>query len=267
MHDLRRIYLGNPSSANSEDDANVGSVVDDPPPAAGWFSHPIYLRRLCLLSSCQHRRLLTYYCRTLPRQLHLLFASRLSQLVAALPLVAPSPHIRQLALLSTSASCHDLFSSALASCCVVSHQPATLRLPSSTASPAHGWLLRLPPALSSVIAVAWPLLMLCHRLPFHLSCTSNLAGFCITSTHTAASNLPASPPLIVTPPLVVPWPPVPLVWLVVASPLLTPLPPICRQLRLSLRQCLLSRHGLPCLLSGWLLCCLCCSSSWCVPAS
>jgi hypothetical protein len=47
-------------------------------------------------------------------------------------------------------------------------------------------------------------------------------------------------------PLSVPLPLAPLVQLVVALPLLTPLPPICRRLHLSLR------HGLPCLLSGWL---------------
>jgi hypothetical protein len=45
----------------------------------------------------------------------------------------------------------------------------------------------------------------------------------------------------------------PLVRLVVAPSLLTPPPPFCRCLRLSWRSRLSSRHGLPYLLSGWLL--------------
>jgi hypothetical protein len=46
---------------------------------------------------------------------------------------------------------------------------------------------------------------------------------------------------------------VPLVRLVVASPLLTPPPPICRHFHLSSRRHLSLRHGLPYLLSSWLL--------------
>jgi hypothetical protein len=177
------------------------------------------------------------------------------------------------------------------------------------------WFLHLLPAPLSLIAAAWPLLMLCCCLPFCLSWASHLAGCCITSllsswllhclfsrrhlpsagastshcavashhallhsiaspasssadccitsTHTIASDLPASPPLI----LVAPWPLMLLVRLVVASPLLTLLPPICWHLHLSLHHCLLSYHGLLCLLYGWLLHCLCRSSSRCVPAS
>jgi hypothetical protein len=125
----------------------------------------------------------------------------------------------------------------------------------------------LPPATSSLIAVALPLLTLCHRLPFCLSCASSPAGCCVTSTHTAPSDLLASPPLIATLSLIAPWPPVPLVWLVVALPLLMLLPPICQHLQLSLHHYLLSHHSLLCLLSGWLLRCLRRSSSWCVPAS
>jgi hypothetical protein len=174
-----------------------------------------------------------------------------------------------------------------ASCCIVSCQPATLRLLSCIASPAHSWLLRLLPAPLSLIAVAWPLLTLHCCLPFRLSwascpagncitslsfgwflhrlsscrhlpsagtsashCTvpcchaplhaiashaSSQAGCCIASTHAATYHLPALPPLISPLPLVAPWPPVPLVQLVVALPFLTPLPTICRCLRLSLR--------------------------------
>jgi hypothetical protein len=102
-----------------------------------------------------------------------------------LPLIAPSPHIRQLALRLRLRLCLQLFcvsfSSAPASCCVVSHQPATLQQPPSIASPAHGWLLHLPPAPSSLIAVVWPLLKLRRCLPFCLSWASRPAGCCITS--------------------------------------------------------------------------------------
>jgi hypothetical protein len=163
-----------------------------PPPAAGWLSRRISLHCLCLPSSCQRRRLLTRRRLMSPRLLHLPFASRLPRQVAALPLVAPLPHIRQLALPSASASCRVSFLSAPASCCVFSHQPATLRPPPSIASPTHGWLLRLPPAPSSLIAVAWPLLTLCRCLLFCLSRASSPAGCCVTSTHAAASDLPAS---------------------------------------------------------------------------
>jgi hypothetical protein len=100
-----------------------------------------------------------------------------------------------------------------------------------------------------------------------LSCSSSPAGYCFTSTDATAYNLPASLPLIPPLPLVTPWPPVPLVWLVVASPLLMPPPPICQCLRLSLHRRLSLRHGLLYLLSGWLLCCLRRSSSWRAPAS
>jgi hypothetical protein len=225
------------------------------------------------------------------QRLHLPFTNHLPQLVAALPLVAPPPHIRHFALPSP-ASCHVSFLFAPASCCVVSCQPVTLRPPPSIASPAHGWLLHLPSALLSLITVLWPLLTLHCRLPFRLSqascpascciasllsswllhclsschplpsaaasashcaitsChaplhtiasrTSSLAGCCVASPHAAASHLPAHLPLIALSPLIAPWPPVPLVRLVVALPLLTPLPPICWQLCLSLCCPLLS---------------------------
>jgi hypothetical protein len=197
IHDSRRIYWGNPSSANSKDGADVGCVVNDPPPAAGWLLHCISLCCLCLPYSCQHRHFLTRRRLMLPQRLHFPFASCSPQLVAVLPLVAPLPHIRQLALPSTSASCCILFSSAPASCCVVSHQPAI-------ASPAHGWLLRLPPAPSSLITVVWPLLTLRHHFPFCLSCASSPAGYCITSTDAVASNLLAFLPLIPPSPLFAP---------------------------------------------------------------
>ncbi len=63
------------------------------------------------------------------------------------------------------------------------------------------------------------------------SCTmasraSSLAGCCIASTHAATSHLLVSLPLIMPLLLIPPWPPMPLVWLVVASPLLMPPPPI-----------------------------------------
>jgi hypothetical protein len=76
--------------------------------------------------------------------------------------------------------------------------------------------------------------------------TSLPASCCITSTDAAASHLPASPPLITLSPLVMPWPPVPLVQLVVELP-----PPLI----LSARP------------SGWLSCRLHRSSSWHAPAS
>ncbi len=47
---------------------------------------------------------------------------------------------------SASASCCVLFSSSLASCHVVSHQPVPLQPPPSITSPVDGWLLCLPPA-------------------------------------------------------------------------------------------------------------------------
>ncbi len=60
--------------------------------------------------------------------------------------------------------------------------------------------------------------------------TSSSAGCCVASPHAAASHLPMPPPLIALSPLVAPWPPMPLVWLVIALPLLTLLSPICRKL-------------------------------------
>jgi hypothetical protein len=105
MHDSRWIYWGNPTFADSKDDANVGSDVDDPRPKASWLSHCIPSRCLSLLYSCQQRHLLTRRHLTSPRQIHLSFASHLSQLVAALPHVAPPPHIHWLALPPAPASC------------------------------------------------------------------------------------------------------------------------------------------------------------------
>jgi hypothetical protein len=143
------------------------SILDPPPSFAPAG---------CCIVSC--------HALTLPWQLHLLFTSPLPQLAAALPLVAPPPHIRQLALSFTSACCHVLVLSAPATiCCVVSHQPTTLQPPPSIASPAHGWLLPLIPAPLSLIAIAWPLLKLrCCRL-FCLSCSwaSCLAGCFLAS--------------------------------------------------------------------------------------
>jgi hypothetical protein len=83
---------------------------------------------------------------------------------------------------------------------------------------------------------------------------SCLAGCCIAFPHAATYHLPATLPFIAPLPLIIPLsmplPFTPLVRLVVAVPLLKLPPPICRHLPLSLR------HGLPCLLSGWLLHCL-----------
>ncbi len=107
----------------------AASHVHPQPPAficTGWLLHCISLRCLCLPSSSQHHCLLTRCRLTLHQQLHLLFASCLPQLVAALPLVAPPPHIHQLALPSAFASCCDSLLSTPASCCVVSRQPAAL---------------------------------------------------------------------------------------------------------------------------------------------
>ncbi len=147
--------------------------------------------------------------------------------------------------------------------CVASHQPATLQPPLSITSPTHDCLVRLLPAPLSLIAVAWPLLMLCHRLLFCLSWASCLASCCIASPHTTTSHLPVTMPLIaplpIKTPLSTPLLLVPLVQLVVVLPLLTPLPAICWHL------CLSSRHGLPCLLSSWLLHCL--SSCYCLPSA
>jgi hypothetical protein len=104
-----------------------------------------------------------------------------------------------------------------------------------------------------------------RRLPLRHSRASIHAGCRVASTNAAASDLPASPPLIQPSPLVAPWPPVTLVRLVVASPLLPPPPPICRRLHLSSRNRLSLRHGLPYLLSGWLSRRLRRSSSRCAP--
>jgi hypothetical protein len=70
----------------------------------------------------------------------------------------------------------------------------------------------------------------CHTMS---SCASSLACCCVISPHAATSHLPASPPLIALLPLIVPLPPVPLVWLVVTLPP----PPI-----LLARPCLLTSH-------------------------
>ncbi len=87
--------------------------------------------------------------------------------------------------------------------------------------------------------------------------TSCLAGCCVASPHLAASHLLASPTLIAPLPLVAPWPPVPLVQLVVA------LPPL---LILLVRPCLSTCHlHLPppvCLLFAPAGCCIasCCAA-------
>jgi hypothetical protein len=173
-----------------------------------------------------------------------------------LPLVTLLPHVHQLTLPSAPASCCILFSSTPASC-VVFHQPVTLRPPPFITSPrvshpagcyiaslSSGWLLHplsscwhLPSAgiSASHCAVA------SHHAPFRAiaSCTSDPAGCCIASPHATISDLPASLPIIAPSPLVVPLPPIPLVWMVVTLPFLMPPPPI-RQLCLSLHRRLLS---------------------------
>jgi hypothetical protein len=108
-----------------------------------------------------------------------------------------------------------------AGCCIASllvgwmlhHLSSHRHLPSASNSASH-------PAVTSLHA---PLHAIASR-------ACSLAGCCIASPHAATSNLPTSPPLIAPLPLVAPWPPVPLVQLVVALPLLTPPPPICWQL-------------------------------------
>jgi hypothetical protein len=164
----------------------------------------------------------------------------LVRLVVALPLLPPPPPIcRRLRLSSRHRlSLHHglpYFLSGWLSC--------RLRRSSSR---------RAPPAGCCVASTAHPLgtpLPLNAPLPLdaqHPHPTSR-------SPFAAASDLPAPPPLILPMPLVAPWPHVPLEPLVVALSQLTPLPPICRCLRLSLRRRLSLRHGLPYLLSGWLL--------------
>ncbi len=148
---------------------------------AGWLLRCISLCCLRLSSSCQHRRLSTRRCLTSCRQIHLLFPSCMPLLAAMLPLVAPWPHIHQLALPLASASCQVSFLSAPASFCVVSHQPATLRLSLVITSPTHGWLLHLPPALLSLIAVAWPLIRLRRCLLICHSQASCPDGCCVAS--------------------------------------------------------------------------------------
>jgi hypothetical protein len=161
--------------------------------------------------------------------------------------VVPLPHICQLALPSTSTSCHILFLSVPASCCVVSHQPATLQLPYSIASPTHGWLLCLLPAPLSLIVVVWPLLTLDRCLLFCFSQASCLADCCITSlsfgwmlhclsSHhhlPSASNSASHCAVSSCHALSIPSPIMPLVWLVILLPLLTLPPPICQHLCLS----------------------------------
>jgi hypothetical protein len=118
-------------------------------------------------------------------------------------------------------------------------------------------------AVTSCSASLGPLIRLVVASP-----PSHPADCCITSPHAATSHLRVPSPLITPLPLVmplsVPLSLAPLVRLVVALPLLTLLPLICRHLCLSFRHRLLLRHGLPCLLSGWLLHSLssrCCFSS------
>ncbi len=137
----------------------------------GWLSCCISSCCHRLPSSCQQCCLLTHHHLTSRRHLHLPFAFYSPQLVATLSLVVSLPHIRQLALPSASASCCILFSSTPVCCCVVSHQPVTLQLPPSIASPTNGWFLRLLPALSS--ATCFHLLPHPHKLCDHQRCKCN----------------------------------------------------------------------------------------------
>ncbi len=105
----------------------------------------------------------------------------------------------------------------------------------------HLHLCRLVAALY-LIALPPPPVLLSRPLPLDALPPH---GWCTASPHVAASNLPASLPLIAPLPLIVQLPPMPLVRLVVALPLLMPLPPICRQLCLSSCHCLLS-YPCPC---------------------
>jgi hypothetical protein len=135
------------------------------------------------------------------------------------------------------------------------------------------------PAVHRCLRLSSGLCLLLHPFVVPLLLTT-LTDCCVTSRHTAASHLPAPPPLIAPLPLIVPllrflsgWltrclsshgrlsfacpsashrtatyyraPPTPLVQPVVASTPATPLPTISLHHRLSLR-----------LLSGWLLCLL-----------
>jgi hypothetical protein len=146
-------------------------------------------------------------------------------MVAALPLVAPPPHIRQLTLPSASASCCILFSSTSASCCAVSCQLATATLHCLS----RPWLVVASSARSTVS----------HHC-------------CVASPHISPS--PPIPPLLGHSSGWL-FHHLPLVWLVFALPLLTPPPSIFWCLCLSSRRCLLSCpspcHCLSCLYSGW----------------
>jgi hypothetical protein len=194
--------------------------------------------------------------------------------------VASPPHICQLALTSASASC------SICSCLpwlVVVLSPVNLQLcnhhPPLPLPPMVGCcifrLLRClslllrslssPCTIASYSASLGPLIRLV--VASHPSCPS---GCCIPSPHADTFHLWAPPSLIAPLPLVMPLsmslPLVPLVHLVVASPLLMLAPPICRRLCLPLCQRLSSCHGLPCLLSGWLLHC-CLYSHHCLPSA
>jgi hypothetical protein len=158
----------------------------------GWLLHCILMRCLCLPS-----------------------------LSTPLPLNAPLPHLVQatpppVCLLLSRVS----FSSAMASCCVVYHQPATLQPPPSIASPMFGCCA------------------------FHLLChlsllLRGLSSHCV---------LPPVPPLLG---LLSGWlfHCLPLVRLVIVLLLLTLPHPICGRLCLSLRCRLLTRPS-PCAINS-----------------
>jgi hypothetical protein len=141
----------------------------------------------------------------------------------------------------------------------------------------HPWLV-LASSARSVIShrVPCPLLTLHHPLPFCPSFGWLLNCLPLIRLEVALPLLMPPPPIcrqlclslcrcLSSCPLSMPLPLMPLVRLVVMSPLLTPPPPVCGHLRLSLQRRLSLRHGLPCLLSGWLLRCL--SSHRCLPSA
>ncbi len=178
MHNSRWIYWGTPSSPDSKNDANVGSIVKDPPSS---------------------RLVVTLH----------LFALPLPPVLLSTPHLPACPPLHLLLL-----SCLNLVHPGQLLCCL----PSTCDSATTTHRLSRPWLVVASSARS----------ILSHQ--------------CGLSSHCAVAS--RSPFLA------------PLVWLVVALPLQMLPPPFCWHLRLLSRRRLSLRHGLPYLLSGWLLHCL-----------
>ena len=155
-------------------------------------------------------------------------------MTTSLPPLLPLPPLSCVVLLSSSlphtatAICVDAANPHRLCCCCRRHRPLLptpppyVMLSSSSSSPP-------PPAANATVrhvvvilaaarrlVVALPLLTLpppickplhlfsCRCLLYCCSCASCPAGCCITSPHATASHLPASPPLVVPSPLVLP---------------------------------------------------------------